>query len=209
MPDFKFNKTDHVYTLDGIKLVSVTDCLPNNPHNNSEEARLKGQFVHQMVYFENMGILEEETLDPQLQPFLEAYRLFLKEIGLSAGVWDIKSGSLDPCTVLQIAGYILLANEGLDENNQHLAQDRYFEKPLYHPTYLYAGTPDIVIADKLLLTKGYALYLKDNGKYKPEEVKDVRSNINFFLSFLTTYKWNILYGITQRQKNTGRGGGIK
>lgn len=108
-------------------------------------------------------------------------------------IFDFKSGTLHVCTALQLAGYVLLASEGIDAEGKKFI-DRpdkgAFEIKLYHPIYKFAGTIDMVIDDKKETIKAFALYLKDNGTYQLEDhTKDYRKNKQIFLSFLISYQW--------------------
>lgn len=187
MPKFQFIEDGHKYLLeDDNKVIhtlpSVTQVLPYNYNSDFEFARQKGIYVHKTTELYNKDILDEDTLDPALIPYLDAYKLFLEQNTLE-GIYDIKSGSPHPCTPLQLAGYALLAEEGLPADVCNLPA---FEIKGYHKTYLFAGTIDILAEGKGVS----ALYLKDNGTYKLEDhSKELRKNKQIFLSFLTTWKF--------------------
>lgn len=76
MPDFKFDPDKHIYTLDGRAIPSVTQVLPYNYSYHSEYARQRGIYVHTMIELYNQDNLNEESLDKELQPFLNAYKKF-------------------------------------------------------------------------------------------------------------------------------------
>ena len=200
MPKFHFNPLTHTYTVDGIKRLSVTQCLPYNYRGDNVAAMAKGSYVHEMCRLHLLDDLNEGTLDPALVPYLDALKLFLYEskgMGLQ-GVIDIKSGATHPCVELQIAAYIELVNNGyprrFDETlNTHSVL---LEEPFYHETYQYCGTPDIVIQNGSKVTQGHALYLRDNGTYKLETIPNVRRNFEIFLQFLNTERWKREKGLT-------------
>ena len=176
---------EHKYFVDGKERISVTSCLPYNYYKDSEEAKLRGQYVHDMVYLYNLGTLDEDVLDPQLIPYLDAYKRFRQESKDIQGVIDVKSGSPNPCVKLQIAAYVELVNN----NYKGQKSVAISEIPLAHSIYPYAGTPDIVNS-KIPVTHGYALYLKDNGSYSLDDhSKDLRRNFNIFIAFITTQIW--------------------
>jgi hypothetical protein len=190
MPEFKFIQDGHLYLLDGNPLVSVTTCLPYNYMKDNTDAMLKGTYVHEMARLWIMGNLDEEILDPVLKPYLEALKGFMRDsagMGI-CGVIDIKSGSPHPCTELQISAYVELVNNGIPMNVHPEVLVSGLEVPYYHPTYLYAGTPDIVIGSKPI-REGHVLYLRDNGNYSLTPVKNIRKNFEMFLQFLNTTKW--------------------
>jgi len=106
---------------------------------------------------------------------------------------DIKSGSKNPCTELQLAGYSLLVKEGIDEQG-NLFLDRQnktaFEIHLFHPVYLFGGTVDIIVDDDKAKITCYALYLNEDSTYKLENhTEDLRHNQQVFLSFLAVNNW--------------------
>lgn len=183
MPEFKFDPEKHLYTLDGVKLPSVTEVLPYNYSGDYEYQRDRGDKVHLMIDYYNKGILDEDTLDVALIPYLDAYKRFRAEHSLN-GLYDIKTGQPHPCTALQLAGYYLLLNEsGLIPDV--LAS----EIRLYSAIYLFAGTIDLIKISKTPC-KTYAVYLSGDGKYRLEDhTKELRKNQGIFLSFLTAHKW--------------------
>ena len=106
-----------------------------------EAARNFGNAVHKMAELWDKGTLEMLTLDPQLLPYLEGLKKFEKDYELSfepdeieqhlfSKVWhfagtpdrfkknrglliDFKSGTMQPATKLQTAGYDVLIEENL------------------------------------------------------------------------------------------------
>jgi len=189
MPKFEFISEGHKYLLDDRELLSVTSVLPYNYRGNNTEAMLKGRYIHEMCRLYLLKNLDEGNLDSALVPYLDAFRKFLYEIkGMDImGVFDIKSGSPHPCTELQISAYIELVNHGIPQSAPE--GQPILEMPFYHSIYSYGGTPDIIIFDKLPVREGYALYLKDNGKYSLSSAKDVRKNFEIFIHHLNAYKW--------------------
>ena len=198
MPEFTFDPEGHVYTVNGVALPSVTSVLPYNYRGNNEAAMLKGTYVHDMCRLYLLNNLDEDNLDPVLVPYLDAFKKFLndsKGMGIE-GVIDIKSGSPHPCVELQVPAYIELVNNGIPMSAPEGMP--VLEMPFYHPVYQYAGTPDIIIYDKLPIFEGHGLYLKENGKYslKPIEIENIRKNLEMFLQFLNTEKWKREKGLS-------------
>lgn len=187
-----FDAQKHLYILtDGITdevLPSVTQILSAEgfiPNNGSEWHMEKGSHVHKMIELYLQGVLDEDTLDPLLSPYLQGFRQFQADSGI------------------EIQGV---------------------ETPMYHPQYLYAGTPDIwgslnnvsTLIDvktgsaakwHLLQLAAYCgllqsnggwirqaanLYLSETGGYtmsKPLGMKELTHCMQVFLSALTLYKW--------------------
>lgn len=190
-----FDPLTHTYTVDDRELVSVTQCLPKPSFmKNNEEARVRGNYIHEMCRLFLLNDLNEDTLDPLLVPYLDALKKFLKEshgMGIKSYVIDLKSGAKTSTVELQIAAYIELVNNGIAKDFGKITeypQRLFLETPMYHPLYGYAGTPDIVMGP-FPVREGHALYLKNNGKYKLETIPNVRRNFEMFLQFLNTEKW--------------------
>lgn len=194
MPNFQFIPEGHIYLLDDKELISVTQCLPKSPYMKTDKHYGdKGNYVHDMCRLYLLNDLDEDNLDPQLRPYLDALKKFLQEskgIGI-VGVFDIKSGSPHPCVELQIGAYVELVNNNcpMHEGCDPFKSDMVLEEPFRHTLHLYAGTPDIIISGGNRIREGYALYLKDNGKYSLSPVKDIRKNFEIFLHHLNAYKW--------------------
>ncbi|MBT9138983.1 MAG: hypothetical protein DDT31_01563 [Syntrophomonadaceae bacterium] len=113
--------------------------MPYNYTGDTEQARLRGVYVHKAIELYNADNLDENSLDPALVPYLESYKK-AERLNFDSIVIDYKTGSNHPCTALQLAGYVELARvnrKSLQDNPKHEIQ-------LYHPTYRYAGTIDYV-----------------------------------------------------------------
>jgi hypothetical protein len=133
-----FDPVNHIYTHPDskIRLLSVTDVLKIegfiNPYFFDEASRVRGSAVHKAVELIERNILNWKTVDPIIQPFVDAYLLFKKETGISIqhsemSVWnpalnyagrldlvgemggtvliDLKTGSMADWVKYQLAGY--------------------------------------------------------------------------------------------------------
>lgn len=189
MPELRFIENEHKYLLeDDNKVIhtlpSVTQVLPDNPHNKDDYSMNRGTMVHKTIYLHNIGDLDDDALDKVLNPYLEAYKQFRKDCPDIKGLIDLKSGNPSPTDELQVAGYSYLVNA------QSEPILRGYELSLYHSHYKYAGTIDILELDSLPCRKAYNLYLSGDGKYNLiDRSKDLKKNESVFLSFLTTYVW--------------------
>lgn len=141
-PRLVFDDVAHRYLLDGREMISVTTALKEagmvDGRHWSEEARLRGQYVHQCIALEAEGDLDESTVDPLVRPYFEAFRKFQRETSVvleiterrivdpllgyagtldAIGVWpdgqrtlfDWKSGEFPPMAGPQTAGYLRCA----------------------------------------------------------------------------------------------------
>lgn len=186
MPELIFDKERHVYSVNGRVLPSVTGILKAEGFIDdtwfTEDARLRGTYVHLACHLYDMGTLDENELDPALRPYLNGYIRFKADTGfevvesevpryheqyLFAGtpdkigvmakadtLIDLKSGLVSPWTALQTAAYELT-----------------LDRPM----------------------KRFGVQLTDDGKYKMIPFQD-RTDRNIFLSALAVHNWKINHG---------------
>ena len=80
-----FTEEGHRYTLNGERLASVTGILAAEGFIDTafytEYGRQRGSFVHLARHYDDIGCLDESTIDPEIAPYLEAWRRFKRESG--------------------------------------------------------------------------------------------------------------------------------
>jgi len=78
-----FDPLAHRYTLDGRELIAVTQVLKEaglvDDRWWTDEACLRGRYVHEAILLHHEGDLAEDSLDPALAPYFTAYRQFLAD----------------------------------------------------------------------------------------------------------------------------------
>ncbi len=160
-----FNPGNHQYTVNGEVWPSVTQVLADMGFIDkkwfTDASRERGTLVHRIIHWHLSGELDEESIDPALQGYFNAFKKFQSDTSFE--VWDVekplkndtyrfcgtpdytgrlngfsavidaKSGMISPVTGLQLSGYQTLINSPY---------------------------------------KRFALQLKPNGKYKLTEYKD-------------------------------------
>lgn len=178
---FSFDPETHTYTVASGAVPSVTQLLLEmgfvDDRFFNDYSRDRGSLVHLIIKWHCGGVLDEETIDPILRPYFDAWLKFEAEshfisksveiplyseaygfagtpdhIGLLNGVRsviDAKTGVLTPATALQTAGYEILSGERL---------------------------------------KRFGLQLTDQGNYKLTEFKD-RQDRSIFLAALGCWYW--------------------
>jgi hypothetical protein len=133
----------HTYSDDKGKVYpSVTKILLEenfiDPSWFTEWSRDKGSLVHLVCHLDDIDDLEESTVDPVVQPYLEAYRTFKRDTGFivedselslysesyqfagtpdkigklngSPAILDLKSGAVELWVALQLSFYEILTN---------------------------------------------------------------------------------------------------
>lgn len=80
-----FTEEGHRYTLNGVPLESVTGILKDEGFIDgdfyTEYGRQRGSFVHLARHLDDVGELDEDSIDPAIAPYLEAWRRFKRESG--------------------------------------------------------------------------------------------------------------------------------
>jgi len=139
----KFDSESHTYTLGGRTLPSVTGILKNagliDTRFYTDEARLRGSYVHKAIHLYLIGKLDENTIDPIIKPYFDAFldwkwkcnveviqteKIILHRalgyagaldllVKMSERNWllDVKSGSMSPWAAIQTAGYFMAEND--------------------------------------------------------------------------------------------------
>lgn len=143
-----FDEEKHLFTANGEVIPSVTTVLKRagmtpdwSKIADIEWYAQRGTYIHRATELWEAKTLDEDTVDDEIRPYLEAYKKFRADYPV-------------PITAQELR--------------------------LWHPRYRYAGIIDIVTED----TSSFKLFLKNTGKYKLVEVKDIRSHLNYFISAL-------------------------
>ena len=196
-----FDAELHEYRLDNISVPSVTQIIGGaglsdfskvNP-DILKRSQSFGTATHLACTFNDKNQLDIKSLDPALEPYLEAWILFKRDFGITefkeiekqvystkyqyAGCLDrltiinneltlieIKTTSIMPKTTkLQLAGYLIAFNEGKKFNEK--------------------------------IKNRIAVRLKGNGSYNTESYND-NIDISAFLGALALINWKKINNIT-------------
>lgn len=83
--DVEFDEGAHLYKYKGKDVDSVTQILQAEKFIDmrwyDDWSREKGEFVHLSIEYYLTGELDEETLHPEIVPYLEAFKKFINESG--------------------------------------------------------------------------------------------------------------------------------
>jgi len=185
-----FDPATHTYTLDGQPVPSVTTILKDMNFIDmtwfTDYGRDRGKLVHTIIEWHITGELDESTIAPELQGYLDAWGAFTSDTGFLSteiekplaselyrfagtpdhigklngkeAVIDAKTGVIYPHVGLQLAGYEILAT-----------------RPL----------------------KRFGLQLKEDGRYSLKEFRD-RQDSQIFKAALACWWW-------QKNNNLRRG----
>lgn len=100
----KFDERDHTYTLNGVRVMSVTQVLQQaglvDTRFFTEYGRHRGSTVHRAIQLLAEGDLDPESIDPKIGGYLDAYERFRAETG-----FEMKEAERVVCSVSgQFAG---------------------------------------------------------------------------------------------------------
>jgi len=192
MDNLIFRESDHSYMLHGVSLPSVTQIIADaglygNTSYFTDYSRDRGSFVHKAIEYHLSGELSEETLDPVIVPYLDAWKKFQSEANYISNLCEEQLAS----NVYRFAGTI-----------DHIGYlDGHFCIIDVKTSVVASAATGIQLAgyEILLSARGvrrFALHLQDNGNYKLIEYKD-RNDRNIFLAALALWIW--------KQNNNVRG----
>ena len=181
---FEFDEENHLYTLDGRRLISVTQALAilDDRWKVDPFYLQRGRFIHKAAELYDRDELDELTVDERIRPYLHAYAKFTADIlfapsyierrlfhpkyfyagrpdrigGLNGGLdlVDLKSGAKAKIDELQGAAYWELCR-----------------------------------ANDIPVKKIFDLYLRDDGTYSLIEIENPKILLPVFLAALKITQW--------------------
>lgn len=199
MPNkLEFDEANHIYRLDGVVIPSVTQVLKGAglidfskvPPSLLEAACKFGTAVHKATELWDKGTLDEESLDPNLRPYLNGWILFRQEYGfepisieeiLYSKIYRI-AGTPDRIGKWRIDDSIIIPDikTGFELSPANAIQLSGYE--LMYKENL-KGKHKI---------KRMSISLNEESTYKIQEYKD-KGDVNILIAALSIYNW--------RQKN--------
>jgi hypothetical protein len=200
--DFTFDGDRHLYLVQGRPVPSVTQVLQATglgadysmvPPDMLERKRIIGQFVHEATQYLDEGSLELESVDLALQPYLSAYRQFLRES-------DFRPQLIEHRIVGSIGG--MLCGGTVDRvgvmNGQLWIIDLKCVERLYPGFALQTAGYELLLPKPLVPPFKYTravLQLRPDGSYKLSRPYDDPTDLNVFRAALITTIWKINRGM--------------
>ena len=199
MITLKFVEDDHTYWWGDRRLPSVTQVLQSaglvDTTFFNEEAAVRGTYVHRAAELLDGGNLDEETIDPVVAPYLEAYQKFLKMYGPK---WSaIETRLADPDT--GFAGTVdRVGTLGVGKSRKLYVVDLKSGSPAPFHAIQIAWYSALVVRDRI--KKGIspshavkvgrlAVYLTKKGSFTVKEYTDVKDKLIFQSALnLTAFK---------------------
>lgn len=183
MEELTFEEEGHIYRFNGKIVPSTTAiCAFLAPRSWEVEKYFleKGRIIHLITDYEDHGVLDETTVDPILSGYLHGYRKMKQETGFKIYKTEVKfySNRYGYCGRADKYGELFSYLSVLDvKSGAPHGADQYQAS-----AYLF-GLKD----NGFPCWRAWDLYLRSNGSYKLEEVKNPTQ---LFLKFLTGIpKW--------------------
>lgn len=153
LAELTFEESEHIYHYGGVRVPSVTQVLDGMvdydrvPIAKLRHAAERGTAVHLATEFDDEGDLDESTVDPEVLPYVDAWRCFRAEsgfqpmrsevrvysarhrfagtfdcLGVLFGKWAIvekkTTFQLAPATAIQVSAYMRAYNEDKPEGER-------------------------------------------------------------------------------------------
>jgi hypothetical protein len=181
MTALAFDAAAHRYTFDGRELIGVTQALTDagliDARWHTDEAALRGTYVHAAIALLHEDDLDVDRLDASLLPYVNAYLRFVTESGFERQAWEerVCDALLGYAGTLDLRGRFVEQAHGID-----LIDIKTGTVPGWagYQTAGYARClPDRPI-------RRWALNLRADGKYSLQRL-EARTDERVFLAALT------------------------
>ena len=180
----QFDEAEHAYYLNGRRLPSVTQIIggviPREFHA-SEWHLNRGSMLHEAIHLHLQGVLDPESVDPLIQPRLDAATKFIKECNVTviecekrvASAWLGYAGTAD--CIAQIGKDVCLVD---------------WKSTIEPQADLQLGGYALLLKDHKI-NKAVAVELRDNGSYSCRWLnqKQLKLASQTFLAVLTISCW--------------------
>lgn len=177
-----FDEATHTYTFNSRPVPSVTQVLQAEQFVDvtwfTEHGRDRGKKAHLAIHLYDMGDLDEDSLDPALAPYLDAWKKFKQDSGFK--IYESESAYYHP--FLQYAGtpdkYGELNGKAALIDIKTGAVQEWVRIQLSAYAELISNGP----------LSRFSIQLKDDGSYRLTEYKD-RSDRGIWMAALSCYQW--------------------
>lgn len=193
-----FDQASHTYSLDGVVIPNVTSILEplvdysRIPAAIMEKARQRGDYVHKACELYLWDMLEEDAIEPEYEPYIDAFKLFLSETGFVADLIEHRvyhprlryAGTLDLGGTLPPLGRRKRPIRALID----LKTTFKLMASVGPQTAAYVDAHNSSVSAAERFEARYGLQLKGDGSYKLLPMKEP-SDMNVFLSCLNIYNF--------------------
>jgi hypothetical protein len=179
MPNLELDD-QHIYRLDGRRLISVTQALSvlDDRWKVDPFYLERGRIIHLCTEYLDWDELDLQTVDDQILPYFNAYVKFQEETKFKVGLvecplWHPQyfyAGKIDRTGDLNGDHVLIDLKSGAKTRVDELQVVAYWE---------------LCRANNIPVKKQFALYLKDSGTYSLVEVEKPKLLLPVFLAALT------------------------
>jgi len=181
--ELEFDESTHTYNIGDRKLISVTQGISILDTRWRDPWYLtRGKYIHKATELYDRDELDEDRLDPQIRPYLDAYVKFKEDTGFLVRLIEHKlfhpqhkyAGRIDRTGILNGVEDLIDIKSGTKVDTDELQG---------------AGYWGLCKSNNIPIRKIFGLYLKENGTYSLVEVKNPKSLLPVFLAALTLTRW--------------------
>lgn len=197
-PRLVFDEAAHAYTLGERRLPSVTQILADvgvadfsKPHFTEDVAE-RGRLIHLAIALDNEGDLDDETLDPALQPYIDGWRRFLAESGARVEHWERPVCDPELGFAGTLDGVIVLPSTGVPRKTV-LDVKRALYPSAGPQVAAYTRCARALYEGPVLFNRA-ALVLPGDGSYRLHMLVDATDEYTF-LAALRLYHWRRQHGV--------------
>ena len=183
MSELQFDPEKHEYRHEGKRLISVTQALSLVDSRPKDEYFLRrGQLIHLACEYYDRDELDEASVDSEIMPYLNSYRLFLTETGFTPRWIESRhfhpvyqyAGTIDRMGTLNGKTVLIDLKSGAPADVDELQLAAYWG----------------LVKDQITNPLCFDLYLRDDGGMpKLVEVKRPRILFETFLAVLKIQRW--------------------
>lgn len=185
MPTFEFKEAEHIYLLDGVIIPGTTKVLAYHGIINyewlDEWYREKGNALHLATELWDREILDEETVDSQIQGRFDAWKKFRQDTGFE--ILGIEIPMYHP-----IYHYGVKPDRwGFLNGKLTLVEIKPATVEKWHILQR-AANRAALIASGIAIQDDINIYLSDNGTYKLSSKSSGRHEANEFFTLISAMK---------------------
>lgn len=192
MPDIEFDEASHTYSVDGRKLISVTQALEGAGLIDGSWftplTTARGEYVHKATELYDQDRLNEDAVDDDMRGYVEAWKRFRAEseceiLAIEERVWNRTwgyAGTLD--RVIRLQGVTTIG-------------DIKTGSPAPWHALQTAGYARCKPDDAVVRYGRATIHLSADGKFKLKTHSDP-SDMDAFLAALCVAQWKTKHGVS-------------
>ena len=181
---FEFDESKHLYTLDGRRLIGVTEALSilDDRWKVDPFYLERGRFIHKATELYDLGELDDSTVDERIRPYLDGYIKFEQDTDFAPTFIErtlyhpkyFYGMRIDRIGWLNERWIMLDLKSGAPAKVDKLQGVAYLEG---------------CWANGIEVKTGFDLYLRDDGNYSLVEVEKPKLLLPIFLAALKCVQW--------------------